>query len=86
MSLTDASDSSDISWGIGHPGLHHSLNSLGFMGQDLPGMGPTLKTRNSFPIRTSVLPFGSSQNRNSILQKHLFNLPNFEILVLLRIL
>lgn len=56
MLLTDASDSSDISWGIGHPGLHHSLNSLGFMGQDLPGMDPTLGTRNSVPIRTSVLP------------------------------
>lgn len=86
MSLTDDSDSCDISWGTGHPGLYHSLNSIGFMGQDLPGMGPILKTRNSFPVWTSVLPFGSSQNRNSILQKHLFNLPDFEVLVLLRML
>lgn len=55
MLLTDASDSSDISWAICHHGLHHSVNSLGFMGQDLPGMGSILRTRNSVPLRISVL-------------------------------
>lgn len=54
MSFKDASDSSDISWGISHSGLYHSLDNLGFMEQGLPNTGPTLKTRNPSPIRIQL--------------------------------